>query len=204
MAPVVIDVIRTTDPMVILRARRNESRNLLIRGAAYDIVHQRTILPIQEIKADEMEMRKRRMVRMPNRDREEEGRRMNPDSSAGIYVTASVEAQCRMIAENQKIKEEEKIKNSKVNALKRAARINLRAAPFAKLVANLPNDMMASEDPSTPLLQVLLSLSTDIIKDSYQNLGGKMGELPDLKKQTVAVRIVRKWGERIWIMGRDT
>ena len=45
--------------MVILRARGNESRNLLIRGAAYDIVHQRTILPIQEIKADEMEMRKR-------------------------------------------------------------------------------------------------------------------------------------------------
>ena len=40
-----------------------------------------------------MEIRKRRMVRMPNREREEEGRRMNPDSSAGIYFTASVEAQ---------------------------------------------------------------------------------------------------------------
>ena len=90
---------------------------------------------------------------------------MNPDSSAGIYVTASMEAQCRMIAENRKIKEEEKIKNSKVNALKRAARINLRATSFAKLLDNLPNDIMASEDPSTPLLQVLLSLSTDIIKD---------------------------------------
>ena len=41
---------------------------------------------------------------MPNREREEEFRRMNPDYSAGIYVTASVEAQCRMIAENQKLK----------------------------------------------------------------------------------------------------
>ena len=30
MAPVVIDVIRTTDPMVIFRARRNESRKLMI------------------------------------------------------------------------------------------------------------------------------------------------------------------------------
>ena len=140
---------------------------------------------------------------MPNREREEEGRRMNPDSSAGIYVTASVEAQCRMIAENQNIKEEEKIKNSKVNALKRAARMNLRATSFAKLFAHLPSDIMASEDPSTPLLQVLLSLSTDIIKDSYQHLGGKMGELPDLKKLTVAEAIVRKWGERIWVMGSD-
>ena len=44
------------------------------------------------MKAAEIETRKRRMVRMPNRDGEEEGIRMNPDSSAGIYVTASVEA----------------------------------------------------------------------------------------------------------------
>ena len=71
MAPVVIDVIKTMDPMVILRARGSQSRNLLIRGAASDIVHQRTILPIQEMKADEMEIRKRRMVRIPNREREE-------------------------------------------------------------------------------------------------------------------------------------
>ena len=108
-----------------------------------------------------------------------------------------------MIVENRKIKEEEKIKNSKVHALKRDSRMNLRATSFAKLVANLPNDIMASEDPSTPLLQVLLSLSTDIIKDSYQHLGGKMSELPYLKKRTVAEVIVRKWGERIWVMGSD-
>ena len=56
---------------------------------------------------------------------------------------------------------------------------------------------MASEDPSTPLLQVLLSLSTDTIKDSYPHLGGKMGELPDLKKRTVAAVIAQKWGEKI-------
>ena len=58
--------------------------------------------------------------------------------------------------------------------------MNQCAKSFAKLDANLPNDMMASEDPSTPLLlQVLLSLSTDIINDYYQHLGRKMGELPD-------------------------
>ena len=102
------------------------------------------------MKADYMEIRKRRMVRIPNREREEEGIRMNPDSSVGIYVTASLEYQCRLIAENQKMKEEQKIKNTKVNALKRAARMNLCATSFVKLVANLPNDMMASEDPSNP------------------------------------------------------
>ena len=61
---------------------------------------------------------------------------------------------------------------------------------------------MAYEDPYTPLfLQLLLSLSIDIIKDSYQHLGRNMGKLPDLKKQKVAAAIVRKWGESIWVMG---
>ena len=62
---------------------------------------------------------------------------------------------------------------------------------------------MAYEDPSTPLLQVLLSLSTCIVKDSYKHLGWNMGQLPDQKKRTVAAAIVQKWGERIWIMGGD-
>ena len=103
------------------------------------------------------------------------------------------------------MKEEQKIKNKKVNALKRAARMNQRDQLFMKLVVNLPNDMMASEDPSNPLLlQLLLSLSTDIIKDYYKHLVGKMGELPDLKKRKMAAVIVWKWGERIWVMRRDT
>ena len=40
------------------------------------------------MKVDEVEIRNRRMVSITNRDDEEEGRRMNPDSSYGIYVTA--------------------------------------------------------------------------------------------------------------------
>ena len=102
------------------------------------------------------------------------------------------------------MKEEEKIKNTKVNDMKRAACMNQRAKLFGELVANLPNYMMDSEDSSTPLLiQFFLSISTDIIKDSYQNIFGKIRELPDLKKRTVMAAIVWKWGERIWVMGID-
>ena len=101
------------------------------------------------------------------------------------------------------MKEEDNIKNTNVNDLKRAARINQRTTSFAKLFTNLPNDMMPSEDNSTPLLQVLIYLSTDTIKDYYHNLDGKMGELPNLKKRTVAAAIVRKWGESICVMGSD-
>ena len=88
------------------------------------------------------------MVRIPNRGGEEEGIIMNPDSSSDIYVTASVEAECRLIAQNRKMKEEDKIKMIKVNALKRAAHMNQSGKSFAKLVeatVNLPNDMMDSE-----------------------------------------------------------
>ena len=68
MASGEVEAIRTTEPMVILRAKGVSSRNLFIRAAAYDTVQQRKKFPIQEMKADEMEMRKRIMVRMPNRD----------------------------------------------------------------------------------------------------------------------------------------
>ena len=47
MAPVAVDGIRTTNPMVILRAQGRPSRNLLIKSATYDTVQQRTIIPIQ-------------------------------------------------------------------------------------------------------------------------------------------------------------
>ena len=103
-----------------------------------------------------MEIINRRMVSIPNSYGEEEGNRMNPDSSAGIYITTSVEYHRRLIAQNGKMKKEDKIKNIKVNSLKREAHINQRATLFVKLFFNLPKYMMASEDPSTPLLLQLL------------------------------------------------
>ena len=167
MAPVEVKAIRKTDPMVILGEKGRSSRNLLIRSEPYDTVQQRTILPIQKMKSAKMEMRNNKMVRMPNRGGDEEVRIINPDSLSRIYFTESVKAQFRLIAQNRKMKEVDNIKNKKVNDLKRSAPINQRTRSFAKLVVNLPNEMMAYEENYTPLLQVLLSLSTDIIKNSY-------------------------------------
>ena len=105
MAPGEFEAIRATDLMVTLRAKGISSRKLLIRAADYDTVQQRTTLPIQEIKAAEMEIWKRRVVRIPNRYGGEEGIIINPDSSDRIYVTESVEAHCRLISQNRKTKE---------------------------------------------------------------------------------------------------
>ena len=80
------------------------------------------------------------------------------------------------------MKEEDNIIMINVNALKSTARMNQRRNSLAKLfgvIAKFPNDVMASEDPSTPLLQVLPSLSTDTIKYYYHHIGGNMGNFPD-------------------------
>ena len=57
--------------------------------------------------------------------------------------------------------------------------------------------MNASEYPKDTLLQVLLYLSTDTIKDNFYHLGGKVGEFSDQKKWTVASEIVQKCGQSI-------
>ena len=53
VAPIQLEMTRTNDPMVIIRAKgstQKPSRNILLRAAAYDTVHKRTVLPLQEIK----------------------------------------------------------------------------------------------------------------------------------------------------------
>ena len=68
METVVFKAIRNTDPMVILRVRGGSPRNLLIRAEVYDTVQQMKIIPIQEMKAYKMELRKGVMLRMPHRN----------------------------------------------------------------------------------------------------------------------------------------
>ena len=108
-------VIRTTDPMVVLREKGNvgASRNLLLRAAAYDIFGHRTVMPLQQIKETEMEIRTRRMVRMPKKYGEGESSRMNPGSSSRIYANASVEAEYHMIAQNRRCKRKKRKEHQK-------------------------------------------------------------------------------------------
>ena len=102
-----------------------------------------------------------------------------------------------MIAQNRKMKKEEKKRASKVNALKKSARITKRGRSFTELLGaadKLPSGTKTSEDPIEPLLQVLLSLSTNTINDSFYHLDRKIGELSNQNKWMVAAYIVWKWG----------
>ena len=87
-----------------------------------------------------------------------------------------------------------------MNAFKKSACVTKRGISPAKLleaIAKIPSDMKTSEDPSDPLLQVLLFLFTKTIKYSFYRLDGKIGELSYQKKRTVVEDIVQKWGQSI-------
>ena len=55
IAPIEMEEVRKTDPMVILRknGRCRESRNLLIRTSEYDTARARNVLPLHQIKTAE-------------------------------------------------------------------------------------------------------------------------------------------------------
>ena len=78
---------------------------------------------------------------------------MNPEYSAGIYVTASMEDECHMIDQNRKMQEEENIITSKVNVFKKSSHITKHRRSFTKLLEatdKLQRYMKTSDDPSTP------------------------------------------------------
>ena len=86
-----------------------------MRASAYETVSYSTVLTLQKIKETDTEIRTQRMVIISKKDGEGEPRRMNPESSTRIYVTASVETECRMIAQNWKMQDDENKIASKVN-----------------------------------------------------------------------------------------
>ena len=79
------------------------------------------------------------MIIITKKDGEGETIRMKPDSSAGIYVTTSVEAECHMLFQNQKMQEEEKKRTPKVNALKNLPAIPRARATSQKSLKKQPN-----------------------------------------------------------------
>ena len=53
------------------------------------------------------------------------------------------------------------------------------------------------DDSTDSVLQVTTPISSDTLKDALLNLGGNIRNLPDLKKETVAVPIGKGWGNDI-------
>ena len=88
VAPIQLQVTRTNEPMVIIRAKGSNQqppRNILLRAAVYDIVRKRTVLPLQEMKRENKIIHQQKKVELADEDA---NTRSNPNSTSGIYLTA--------------------------------------------------------------------------------------------------------------------
>ena len=88
LSPIQLQVTRTNDPMVIIRAKgstQQPSRNIILWAAAYDILSKWTVLPLQEMKRETMMIHQQKKVKLANEDA---NTRRNPNSTSGIYLTS--------------------------------------------------------------------------------------------------------------------
>ena len=98
-------------------------RNLPVRASVYDTVRAQTFLILHQIKTDEREMKRRRIVRIKHTPVEDNGCRLNLDSSSGICMTTVKEAQFHIKAENRRKQDKVKENVKHSNSVKRAAHI---------------------------------------------------------------------------------
>ena len=96
----------TSDPMAILCAKEDCSRNLLIRLVTYDFLQKILPLPSQEIKKVHQEHFEAKSIKVGSMVIPEEDRRSNPDTSRGLWVNLGVRAQARAV-QTAKVKKKE-------------------------------------------------------------------------------------------------
>ena len=118
MAPVQLQIKTTTDPHIIIQARNNESRNLLIRSAAYQIINKSTIIPEQKLKDAMHEIANNKKANIPKKTIPT-ATRINPDSSTGLYVTSELRAEARIVSDNKIAFNEEKVRKQGETEIKR-------------------------------------------------------------------------------------
>ena len=54
-----------------------------------------------------------------------------------------------------------------------------------------------TEDYTDSFLQTIIPLSSETLKDDFFHFGGNIRDLPDKKKKTAVVKIIRRWGTDI-------
>ena len=106
------------------------------------------------------------------------------------------EAQCRVGAKKSRKQDEVKQNTIQANSIEWAAWIINRGISYDNLiftVANLVSVTKTTEFSAESILQAIIPLSDDTLKGALIHMGGKIIDLPDLKKQIVVLEVVRRW-----------
>ena len=114
-------------------------------------------------------------------------------------MTALKEAHLCIVDENRRKKDA--VKNEIwANSVKREAHSINRGSSYDNIFSAVENLLIVTKntnESTDSVLQSIITLSSDTLKDNFFHLGGNISDLPDLKKQTVTVEIARMWGKDI-------
>ena len=112
----------------------------------------------------------------------------NPDSSTVIYLTAAKVAQCRLVAGNRREKEEAKKETAKKTFTQKLNLQQKRCEAFHKFQDSM-NSLPSSTTEELMFIN-LINLSSTIIKDAFEHIRGKLGGIPNQRRETVAIKII--------------
>ena len=186
LKPVAFSTRNTRDDLTILKARRDTSRNLLIRSVAYEILNKTLLLPSQEIKRIQQEQLVAKDTKVGKIAIPQEQRRQNPDTSRGLYVNAATRAQARAVQRAKEHKLEldsisrEKSLQKTVNAKKK------RREVYERVVSQMQGKEEVEKEA------ILKELSTETLKLTYQHLDGMVSKLPNGRKETFITVLLEK------------
>ena len=127
---------------------------------------------------------------------------MNPDSSLGLYLTASNEEECGVVADTTtnmtiKIRCHQRSLHPKRLRLNRSVKNLFRGILTGCRIIKIK----ISSPTSNILVSLLLALTSKTIKGGFLNIGGEVRKFLDLKRPT-AVKETMQW----WLgssFGRD-
>ena len=120
---------------------------------------------------------------------EDANTRSKPNSTSGIYLTAAKAEQCRQVAANRREMDEAK----KITANKTAKRkilLQLKRCEAFDMCINSMNSLSLSTADEDRLIQILQQ-STNTIKYAFVQIGGKLAELPNQRRDTVSREMIR-------------
>ena len=133
------------------------------------------------MKRETMMILRQKKVKLAN---EESNTRRNLNSTSGIYLTSAKVAQCRQVAANRRAVDEAK----KITAKKTATikiHLQLKISEDFDMCINSMNSLYSSTTDEDKLIQ-LIQQPSNTIKDAFVHIGGKLAELPNQRRDTVA------------------
>ena len=119
---------------------------------------------------------------------EDANTRININSTSGIYLTAAKVAQCRQVAANRREIDEAKKITAKKTAIRKVL-LQVKRSEAFDMCINSMNSLSSYTTDEYRLIKFLRQ-SPNTIKDAFVHLGGKLAELPNTQRDTVAREII--------------